>query len=210
MTELILALDVRGRDRALRVAEEVRDYVDRIKVNYPLILTSGMDVIGDLSKIRPVIADLKIADVPHISSEIADIAFNAGAKAVIVHGFCGRETVSEVLRVSKSYGGEVYVVAELTSSSEFFGKVFEGIIRMAEEIGCDGVVVPGNRVDRVKRAREITDLKVICPGIGAQGGKVEEVVKVGVDGIIVGRAIYASSDPAASAMRIKSIINKIY
>jgi orotidine-5'-phosphate decarboxylase len=40
--------------------------------------------------------------------------------------------------------------------------------------------------------------KIYSPGVGAQGGDLRAVSGV-VDGIIVGRAIYESDDPAAVA-----------
>ncbi|MFP3910166.1 MAG: orotidine 5'-phosphate decarboxylase / HUMPS family protein [Archaeoglobaceae archaeon] len=76
---LILALDVTPKDEAVKIAEEVSHYFDAIKVNYPLILSSGIDIIGRLADLKPVIADLKVADIPYTSSLISQLAFKAGA-----------------------------------------------------------------------------------------------------------------------------------
>jgi orotidine-5'-phosphate decarboxylase len=199
--ELVLALDVLERDRALNIASEVREYISYIKVNYPLVLSCGVGIIGELSKIRPVIADFKIADIPYTSSLIARIAFENGAKAVIVHGFAGRETVKAVLDVAKEFEGEVYVVTELTSSEEFFKGISDKIAKMAVELGCHGIIAPSTRPERVKALKEIVgNIKILCPGIGAQGGSLE-VVKYATH-IIVGRAIYNSKNPKKSAEEI--------
>jgi orotidine-5'-phosphate decarboxylase len=40
--------------------------------------------------------------------------------------------------------------------------------------------------------------KIYSPGIGAQGGNADAVEAL-VDGVIVGRAIYESAEPAAAA-----------
>jgi len=205
MTELILALDLLDCERALKVARDVKDFISHIKVNYPLILSCGIEIIEELSKIKPVIADFKISDIPYISSLIASIAFENGAKAVIVHGFAGRETVKAVLDVAKRYNGEVYVVTELTSSEEFFEGISDRIARMAVDLGCDGIIAPATRIERVKRLKEIADgLKIICPGIGAQGGSLE-VVRYATH-IIVGRAIYESDNPKKSAKEILNLM----
>jgi len=204
--ELILALDVLERNKALRVANDVKEFISHIKVNYPLILSSGIKIIEELSKIRPVIADFKIADIPYTSSLIAKIAFENCAKAVIVHGFARRETVKEVLSVAKDYDGEVYVVTELTSSEEFFKDVSDRIAEMAVDLGCHGIVAPSTRPERVKRLKEIVGgLKILCPGIGAQGGSLE-VVRYATH-VIVGRAIYNSENPRESAKEILKAIN---
>jgi orotidine-5'-phosphate decarboxylase len=207
MAELILALDLTDRDKALDIAEEVSDYISAIKVNYPLVLSAGVEIIDELSKIKPVIADFKIADIPYTSSLIADITFKNGAKGIIVHGFAGRETVKAVLDVATNYGGEVYVVTELTSSTEYFSGISDKIAEMAKELECHGIVAPGTRPERVKELREIVkDLKILCPGIGAQGGDVRKVVEAGADYVIVGRSIYNSKNPKKTAKEILELL----
>ncbi|ADB57809.1 orotidine-5'-phosphate decarboxylase [Archaeoglobus profundus] len=206
--ELVLALDVLEREKALDIANDVKDYISHIKVNYPLVLSCGVGIIGELSKIKPVIADFKIADIPYTSEIIARIAFENGAKAVIVHGFAGRETVKAVLNVAKEFDGEVYVVTELTSSEEFFKGISDKIAKMAVELGCHGIIAPSTRPERVKALKEIVgDIKILCPGIGAQGGSLE-VVKYATH-IIVGRAIYNSKNPKKSAEEIYKKLSQL-
>jgi len=210
MVDLILALDVLDEKRAKCIAKEVKDYISAIKVNYPLILSSGISIMRELSEIKPVIADFKIADIPYISSLIAEIAFKNGASAIIVHGFSGRESVKDVLEVAKRYNGEVYVVTELTSSSEYFSNISIKIAMMAKEIGCDGIIAPGNKPERIREFRKVVgDLKILCPGIGVQGGDLREVLANGADGIIVGRIIYNSKNPRSTAKELFDIIKKI-
>ncbi|MCJ7606723.1 MAG: orotidine 5'-phosphate decarboxylase, partial [Thermoplasmata archaeon] len=62
---ILLALDVTSRERALEVVDAVREHVDGIKVNWPLILAAGPQIITDLSGVKPVVCDLKIADIPN-------------------------------------------------------------------------------------------------------------------------------------------------
>lgn len=47
-TCVILALDVTDRKEAIRIAEDVREFVDAIKVGYPLILATGLGIIRSL------------------------------------------------------------------------------------------------------------------------------------------------------------------
>ncbi len=207
MADIILALDLTDAEKAVKIAEEVSEYVSAIKVNYPLVLSAGVDIIGKLSEIKPVIADFKIADIPYTSSLIAEIAFKNGAKAVIVHGFAGKETVKAVLDVAKKFDGEVYVVTELTSSTEFFKDISDEIARMAKELGCHGIIAPGNRADRVKELRRIVgNLKILCPGIGVQGGDAKAVIKAGADAIIVGRSIYNAENPKKVAEELSKLV----
>lgn len=69
-SRLIIALDVTGRDEALFIAELLGSTVDAIKVNYPLVLASGLNVIKDIKKYANVIADFKVADIPNRKSVV--------------------------------------------------------------------------------------------------------------------------------------------
>jgi orotidine-5'-phosphate decarboxylase len=48
----------------LKVAGEVRDLVDAIKINWPLVLSTSPEMITKLDRLAPVICDFKIADIP--------------------------------------------------------------------------------------------------------------------------------------------------
>ncbi len=191
MSRLIVALDCEA-EKAVEIAEKISDYVYAFKVNYPLVLKSGLSVIKTLSKMSMVIADFKIADVPHMSSQIAECAFEAGAKAVIAHAFVGFDSLEAVVNKSKKYGGEVYAVCELSSEGgkEFMLPVSEKLAKVAVKAGCSGIVAPATRVERIKSLRKVVgDLKIISPGVGAQGGSALEAIKAGADYVIVGRRV---------------------
>ncbi len=205
----MLALDVLNKNQALKVAKEVADYIDRIKVNYPLTLSAGIDVIDKLAEIKPVIADFKVADIPYTSSLIAEIAFKAGAESIIVHGFVGSDTVRAVLDVAEKYGGKVYVVTELSShgGEEFMAAHSLKIAEMAKNLGCHGLIAPATRVDKLAKIRKVAGkLEILCPGIGAQKGSLEAIKYC--DGIIVGRSIYASDDVRKAAKEFRRVLNE--
>ncbi len=201
MAGLILALDVMDEERAIEIAEKTAKWVDFIKINYPLVLSAGIDVLKKLSSYRKVIADFKISDIPYTASLISKIAFENGAFAVICHGFAGSDMLRAVKNVTEEYGGEVYVVTELSSpgGEEFLQKVSNSIAMLARDIGCDGIIAPATRPERVKELRRIVgDMKIICPGVGVQGGRVEDLLGL-VDYVIVGRGIYIADDPEREA-----------
>ncbi len=207
MKQLILALDILQAEKALEVARSVEKYIDRIKVNYPLVLSAGVAIIRQLSKIKPVIADFKIADIPYTSALIAKIAFENDAESVIVHGFVGSDTLREVCRVAEEHGGKVYAVTELSSpgGEEFMSAVSLKIVEKAKEAGCHGLIAPSTRIGRLREIRRAAgDMEILCPGIGAQKGSPEAVKYA--DGIIVGRGIYASDDPRKAAKEYRRLL----
>ena len=212
MTELILALDVMEKKKALAVVRACASHIDAIKIGYPLILSSGFSVVRDLEEEDlPLIADFKLADIPNTNRLIAEQVFDAGFSSIICHGFTGKDAVQACVDTSSDYGGACYVVAEMShpGATEFFqGGTAERIARLAMECGADGIIAPATRPDRINVLRHIVgNRKILSPGIGAQGGDADAVARL-VDGIIVGRAIYEAKSPGTAAeefARVRSV-----
>lgn len=203
MADLILALDVTEKKQAIRIAHACVPHIDAIKLGYPLILSCGLSVAGELEDLDlPLIADFKVADIPNTNRLIAEQVFEAGFSSIICHGFIGRDSVQACVDVAADFGGACFVVAEMShpgATAFFHGGAAEKIATLAMECGADGIIAPATRPERVKVLRKIVKKrKILSPGIGTQGGDAEVVAKI-ADGIIVGRAIYGAEDPAVAA-----------
>ena len=203
MTELILALDVTDKKKALSIAHACAPHLDAIKLGYPLILSCGLSIAQELEEEDlPLIADFKVADIPNTNRLIAEQVFDAGFSSIICHGFIGKDAVQACVDISSDYGGACFVVAEMShpGGAEFFqGGTAERIARLAMECGADGIIAPATRPDRVSVLRQIVgNRKILSPGIGAQGGDAETIARL-VDGLIVGRAIYNADNPVTAA-----------
>jgi orotidine-5'-phosphate decarboxylase len=204
-THIMLALDTENREDAFAVLERCADSVDTIKFNYPLILSEGLSIITDIKERfgLPIVADFKVADVPVTNNRIVDLVKKAGADAIMVHGFIGANGLDEICdRAGDELG--VIIVTELTHPGglEFSRQHAEDFARLAALLNCYGIQAPGNRPERVAALKKVAgdDKVVVCCGIGAQGGKLNEAVQAGATFGIVGRAIYQAQDPRAAAM----------
>ncbi|AEK73774.1 orotidine 5'-phosphate decarboxylase [Thermococcus sp. 4557] len=199
-SRLILALDVYERERALEIAECTADYLWAVKVNWPLVIGSGLGIITELKQVTglPVIADLKLADIPNTNRLIASKVFEAGADYIIAHGFVGSDSVDAVMEL-----GKTIIVVEMShpGAKEFIQPATDKLIELANELEPFGVIAPATRPERVSyiRSKLKPGIKILTPGVGAQGGRAGEVLKAGTDYIIVGRSIYASENPRESA-----------
>jgi len=203
VADLILALDVTDRPSALRIARACAPHIDAIKIGYPLVLSEGLSIAGDLLPLDlPLIADFKVADIPNTNELICTQALRAGFSAVIAHAFPGGDSLSACVRVAHANGGACYAVAEMShpGGEEFFhAGVAERLAALAVQCGADGIIAPATRPDRVRRLREIVgSLEILSPGVGTQGGD-PGAIRALVDGIIVGRSIYGAKDPSSAA-----------
>ncbi|WP_338098485.1 orotidine-5'-phosphate decarboxylase [Methanolapillus ohkumae] len=213
-TGVILALDVTKKEEALLISKEVAGFVDAIKIGYPLVLGTGLSIAKDLSKIAPVIADFKVADIPNTDRLICEHVFSAGCDAVIVQGFTGSDSLMECVKTANEFQRKVFVVAEMSHPGGdyfFTDAVSKEIAALAKKAGAFGIVAPATRPERVKELRAVIgkDLKIISPGVGAQGGSAADTIKAGADWVIVGRSIYGAKDPKAEAEKIKKEIEKL-
>ncbi len=205
-TRIILALDVTSRQDALRVVKSVKDHVDAIKINWPLILAAGPEIIREISKIKGVICDLKIADIPNTNRLIVEQAMGLGASAVICHGFTGEDSVKACVDAAK---GQVYVVTEMShpGGKQFTAPIADRLATIAKAAGARGIVAPATRPERISELRKlIGGLEIISPGVGAQGGKASDALNAGADYVIIGRAIYEAPDPGDAARKFEEEI----
>jgi orotidine-5'-phosphate decarboxylase len=206
---IILALDLQSIEDALEVASSVGEYLDTIKIGYPLVLAEGLESISIVKEEFDckVIADFKVADIPETNSKIADLTFKAGADAIIVHGFVGEDSVQACVDSARKYNREVFLLTEMShpGAVRFLQNAADEIAVMGMDMGIKNYVAPSTKLDRLKKIRSIVgnDSFIISPGVGVQGGDPGKTLEF-ADAIIVGRSIYSSKNPEKA---VKSIIN---
>jgi len=197
-SRLLLALDETDPQRAFFVAEATAPHLAGIKINWPLLMQGGLETVAKLAKLAPVICDLKVADIPNTARLIAEAAYGAGAAGIIAHAFPG----AGPLRAIRDVAPDRDLYAVITMSHPGGGEFFDitALAAVARDGGATGVVAPATRPEDITAVREaVGDLKIIAPGIGAQGGDPRAAITAGADLIIVGRAIYQAEDPGAAA-----------
>lgn len=197
---LILALDVMSENEAIEICESVKDYIDTIKIGYPLALAEGLEIIGKIKEEFgvKVICDFKVADIDATNSKICEETFKAGADAIICHGFVGRDSVQACLDVADKYGKELFLLTEMShpGAKMFLQKNADAIAQMGVDMGIRNYVAPATRLDRLSDIRNIIgdDAYIISPGVGKQGGDGKKTLEFS-NAIIVGRSIYESDNP---------------
>ncbi|EHP85888.1 orotidine-5'-phosphate decarboxylase [Methanotorris formicicus] len=209
MVKLMLALDVMDKNKALEIVKETSEYIDAIKIGYPLVLATDLKIVKEIKELsnKEIICDFKVADIPSTNEKIAKLTLQY-ADGIICHGFVGEDSVKAIQNIAKENNKKVIMVTEMSHPGAvmFMQPIANELAKLAKKLGVDGVVAPSTRPERLKEIKEIVgEISIISPGIGAQGGDLEKVLRIlsNDDYIIVGRSIYNSESPKESAKMYK-------
>jgi orotidine-5'-phosphate decarboxylase len=141
-----------------------------------------------------IIADAKRGDIGNTSIMYAHTFFNdMGVHSITVAPYMGEDSVTPFL----SYGGKWVILLALTSNrgaSDFqltAGEqgeyLFEKVLRISKNWGNDGNMMyvvgatQGKMFETVRRI--VPDHFLLVPGVGAQGGSLEDVCRYGMNGM---------------------------
>ena len=156
---LILALDVMSESESIEICESVKDYLDTIKIGYPLALAEGLEIINKLKDKFgfKVICDFKVADIDATNEKICDETFKAGADAIICHGFVGRDSVQACLDVANKHKKELFLLTEMShpGAKMFLQENADAIAQMGVDMNITNFVAPATRLDRLAEIRQI-------------------------------------------------------
>lgn len=200
-------IDVFDLDFAVNLTRSIGKDVFAVKINWPLIMEHGTHVIEELSEHARIICDLKIADIPNTNRLIAGKVAEKGAWGVISHSFVGTDSLSAVVEAAGE--AKVFSVVAMThpGASELIYPNMFRLLEISKEAGVYGVIAPGNQYEILATIRKAAgNLKILTPGIGAQGGSATEALRHGSDFISAGRVIYGAEDPLSEVKKLNAEI----
>lgn len=200
-----------------KIIEATADYVCAYKPNsafYEALGSAGIDILRktceSIPSDIPVILDVKRGDIGNTASRYASFAYDyIGADAVTVNPYMGFDAVGPFLKPEKCAFTLCLTSNPSAADFQFLetgdGPLFETVARKAREWsakGGIGLVAGATKPEHLGRIRELAgEMPVLVPGIGAQGGDVEAVVrecggKAGLTIINNSRGVlYASNGP---------------
>ncbi|WP_455646166.1 orotidine-5'-phosphate decarboxylase [Methanosphaera sp.] len=209
--QIILALDVEEKDEAYSILDQTTEYLDTIKIGYPLTLAEGPSIIQSIKEDYDVniIADFKVADIDATNEKIVKTTLNWGADAIIIHGFVGEDSVLACKNMAESLNKEIFLLTEMShpGADKFLKPVSLDIAQMGVELGITNYVAPATKLDRLEKIRNVVgdDAFIISPGVGVQGGTAKDTLQY-ADAAIIGRSIYNSESPKET---LENVINSI-
>lgn len=219
-----LDLNLEGATDLLGELADVEEKIAAYKMSSLQIMEKGLEEV--VEEIRaytnlPLIYDHQKActDIPPIVKNQVDAVASLGIDSFIaVPQGAGSKSLESFVKASKENKIIPVVLLEMThpGANDYLkkntpSKVFDRAVKL----GVKHFVVPGNKTEKINQYRcwadkEDKKIKLLSPGIGAQGGTAESAVKTGVDYPIIGRAIYTSEKPAEAVEKIYDACKKGY
>jgi 3-hexulose-6-phosphate synthase len=212
---LQVALDFTSIDKAIEVATEVEEYVDILEAGTPLIKSVGLiNILPALKKIsdKPLVADLKVADVADIEFEVAA---SYSANYVTILASSPIENIRDGIKSAKK--NKLKIVADLIGVDDYMKKSKEVI-----KLGINLISVHCSICEQRMGKTPFDKTKEVAKAILPLGGKIVAAGGINQDNvhrleglsniaiIIVGGGITKSVDPKQAAFNIKKKIKEIF
>ena len=212
----------------LSIVEQTADQVCCYKPNIAFFEQFGAEgwhalreVISAIPEDIPVLLDAKRGDIGNTAKAYARAAFDVlGVDAITLNPYLGQDSVSPFL----AYAGKMAFLLCYTSNASAtqiqlhgYPALFQHIARVSQAWGTAqqvGYVVGATQPGALAQVRErAPDRWILAPGVGAQGGNLDDALSAGLDamgaGMIVpvSRSVMYADDPRAAAQELRQQIN---
>ncbi len=178
------------------IIDATKNFAAAYKINfafYEALGSQGFELIKKTLELIPddilTIADAKRGDIGNTSEMYAKSVFeHFGFDSITLHPYMGKDSIQPFL----NYSDKLNFILALTSNQSsvdfekqilsdgtfLYQKIISSVNQWNKNKNC-GIVFGATNLDELKlNIRSFSDLTVLLPGVGAQGGSFEDVLKV--------------------------------
>jgi orotidine-5'-phosphate decarboxylase len=178
------------------IIEATKDYAAAYKINFAFYERNGSEGINELERTVELIpenilsiADAKRGDIGNTSEMYAKSVYDHfGFDAVTLHPYMGKdslqpfldysEKMNYILVLTSNPGANDFEKLKLENGKFVYQSILEKINIWNEKHNC-GIVFGATKIDELKSNIDyFGNLSVLLPGVGAQGGSLEDVNSV--------------------------------
>ena len=225
---IIVALDVPSIDQARKLIEQLSSLVGAFKIGSELFTSAGPEIVGIIRKAgAAVFLDLKFHDIPNTVAKAVAAATRLDVQMLTIHAGGGLEmmkvaeaSAQETARTLGTKPPLVLGVTVLTSLemkdlgeigvSADVGKHVERLAKLAAQAGLRGLVCSPLELAGLRQLLP-KEIQLVTPGIrGADDAtgdqkrtlSAPQAIAAGASYVVIGRPIYAASNPRAAAEKV--------
>lgn len=219
---LIVALDLPGADAARALVQRLGPDVSFYKIGLGMLATGGLDLARDLreGQGKRIFLDMKLFDIgATVEAAVRGLA-RLAPDFLTVHGD------PHVVRAAcaAAAGGPTRILAVTILTSLERADLDDGLIRPGDvrdivaeraarafDAGADGVIASPHEAAAIRALPEAAGKLIVTPGVrptGAAAGDQKriatpaEAIRAGADHIVVGRPVWAGTDPLRAVREI--------
>lgn len=217
---LFVALDLDNDVEALKLADQLSDYVGGFKVGPRLALRYGSRFIEEIAQRGHVFLDMKYFDIPNTMVSAVRASFDAGASFVTIHALSGKEALQELSLLEKELNQiRAFRILSVTLLTSFKQETLPGALSqmdLAKQVhdlahlsffsGVRGLVCSPHEVSDLRK--KFPQSFLVTPGIRRSQDQLgdqkrvmapKEALMAGASALVVGRPILEAKDPVATA-----------
>lgn len=177
------------------IIEATKEYAASYKINFAFYEQAGSKGITELERTVELIpqdilsiADAKRGDIGNTSEMYAKSVYeHFNFDAVTLHPYMGKDSLQPfldftdkmnfVLVLTSNPGANDFEKLELKDGKFLYQNILQSVSNWNEKNNC-GIVFGATKLDELKaNIKNFGNLSVLLPGVGAQGGSLEEVSK---------------------------------
>ena len=221
---IFLALDTKDVNKALDIAQQVKDSIAGIKLGLEFFSATGPEGIKTLSQLKlPIFLDLKYLDIKNTIIKSIKSLEGLPVKYLSIHTFSGKETLIEAKKTASQLSQPIKLlgITILTSFSEknlseigfnnSINQQVEILAKLAQTAELDGIVCSPHEIKLVKKICK--NMEIFTPGIRIKQNQDDqkrtmtpvEALEAGASFLVIGRPI-TDGNPKKN---IESIINSL-
>ena len=202
------------KDHSLKVVDSTRKFAAAYKPNLAFFEEWGSEgfvwleeLIQEIGNEHIIIADAKRGDIGNSAKHYANAFFNHfNCDAITVNPYMGADSI-EPFCSNPEKGVYVLCVTSNPSASKIQDDSFKNVIDLTNNTNQNenvGLVVGATKMEKMEEVRALSKLPFLIPGIGAQGGDLENTIKINEQFIEstlinVSRSIIFADDISAAA-----------
>ncbi len=202
------------KDHSLKVVDSTRKFAVAYKPNLAFFEEWGSEgfvwleeLIQEIGNEHIIIADAKRGDIGNSAKHYANAFFNHfNCDAITVNPYMGADTIEPFCSNSEK-GVYVLCVTSNPSASKIQDDSFKNVIDLTNNTNQNenvGLVVGATKMEKMEEVRALSRLPFLIPGIGVQGGDLENTIKINekfIESTLinVSRSIIFADDISAAA-----------